>query len=62
MRGKGKARGGVLEDLRALVADVLLFGQDDPKMLAQEALAAAGIVLGIAILLFAAKGWVLTWY
>lgn len=62
MAGKGKAHGSFLADVRALIESDPFLDEVDGKMIAECAVWALCFVAGVAILLFAAKGWVLTWY
>ena len=53
-----KTHGGCLPALRAFIANAPLLREVNIEMVAQ----AACFVAGIFVVLFAAKGWVLTWY
>lgn len=53
-----KTHGGYLPALRAFVANDPLLREVNIEMVAQ----AVCFVVGIFVVLFAAKGWVLTWY
>lgn len=53
-----KTHGGCLPALRAFLKNDPLIGGFTLEMLAQ----AVCFVVGIFVVLFAAKGWVLTWY
>lgn len=57
MPRNGKTHGGCLAALRAFVENDPLISAVTPEMIAQ----AAGFVLGVFVLAFAAKGWVVTW-
>ncbi len=62
MAGKEKAHGNFLADARALAKSDPFLNEFTPRMLAQCAVRSACCIALIAILLFAAKGWVVTWY
>lgn len=61
MAGKEKAHGNFLADARALAKSDPFLNEVTPKMLAQCAVWAACFIAFVAMLLFAAKGWVVTW-
>lgn len=57
-RGQGKpTRGSCLAAIRAWMESDPLLREVTPEMIAQ----AACFVFGVFVLLFAAKGWVVTW-
>lgn len=57
MTGKEKTHGGCLTAIRAFIANDPLLREVNIEMVAQ----AACFVVGIFVVLFAAKGWVVTW-
>lgn len=57
MTEKEKTHGGCLPALRAFIANDPLLREVNIEMVAQ----AACFVVGIFVVLFAAKGWVVTW-
>lgn len=57
MRRNEKTHGQCLAALRAFLKSDPLLREVTPEMIAQ----AAGFVLGVFVLAFAAKGWVVTW-
>ena len=57
MEGRGKAHGGILADIRALVKNDPLLREVDIEMVAQ----AICFAIGVFVVLLAAKGWVVTW-
>ncbi len=57
MTSKGKTHGESLAALRAFVQNDPLLREVNIEMVAQ----AACFVIGIFVVLFAAKGWVVTW-
>lgn len=61
MTGKEKAHGNILADIRALIESDPFLNEFTPRMLAQCAVLSACCIALIAVLLFAAKGWVVTW-
>ena len=58
MTAKEKTHGDCLAALRAFIKSDPLLREVNIEMVAQ----AACFVVGIFVVLFAAKGWVLTWY
>lgn len=61
MKETGKSARHSLAAARALVENDPFLNEVDGRMLAQCAVCAACVIASIAILLFAVKGWVVTW-